>query len=260
MRGRPVDHASLGQFFVRRLKDGARTFDRDPATLPSPVDCLVQANSPVESGHVVEAKGRTYPIRDLLAGVGEDVELEGGHQLTLYLGPKDYHRITPLDARLVGAVPMRGERHSASRASSSAGRCSASTSGSSSASSPSTGPSSWSSWARSSSAGSASWASTRPTAARSILPAPSPAARRSDDSRWARPWSSSPRRGSCAPRPARPRARLRASVRPSATSARPRRVTAAGGAHRTRRPRAPRHRRGAARPRRARALRPGPRR
>ena len=113
MRGRPVDHASLGQFFVRHLKDGARTFDPDPATLPSPVDCLVQANSPVESGHVVEAKGRTYSIRDLLAGVGEDVELEGGHQLTLYLGPKDYHRIhSPLDARLVEAVPVRGERHS----------------------------------------------------------------------------------------------------------------------------------------------------
>ncbi|MEE2940205.1 MAG: archaetidylserine decarboxylase [Planctomycetota bacterium] len=113
MRGRPVDHASLGQFFVRRLKDGARTFDPDPAVLPSPVDCLVQASSPVESGHVVEAKGRTYPIRDLLAGVGADVDLEGGHQLTLYLGPKDYHRIhSPLDARHVEAVPVRGERHS----------------------------------------------------------------------------------------------------------------------------------------------------
>lgn len=113
MRDRPADHASLGHFFVRRLKDGVRTVDPRPDHLPSPVDCLVQANSPIDTGHVVEAKGRTYPIRDLLAGVGHDVDLEGGHQLTLYLGPKDYHRIhAPLDSKLVEAVHVPGERHS----------------------------------------------------------------------------------------------------------------------------------------------------
>ena len=113
MRGRPQDHASLGAFFVRRLKDGARTVDPDPERLPSPVDCMVQATSPVTNGMVLEAKERRYPIRTLLAGVGEDVDLDGGHQLTLYLGPKDYHRIhCPLDARLTEVVHVPGDRHS----------------------------------------------------------------------------------------------------------------------------------------------------
>ncbi len=113
MRGKPSDHGSLGSFFVRRLADGARVIDAARNRLPSPVDCAVQASSPVEQGAVVEAKGRTYPIRDLLAGVGEDVELEGGHQFTLYLGPKDYHRIhSPLDARLVESRHVTGARYS----------------------------------------------------------------------------------------------------------------------------------------------------
>lgn len=113
MRGRLRDHASLGAFFVRRLADGARPIETDPALMPSPVDALVQASSPVSEGEVVEAKGRRYPIRELLAGVGEDVDLEGGHQFTLYLGPKDYHRIhSPVDGRLIEARHVDGERHS----------------------------------------------------------------------------------------------------------------------------------------------------
>lgn len=113
MRGRPQDHASLGAFFVRRLAEGARPIEGDPALMPSPVDALVQASSPVSEGEVVEAKGRRYPIRELLAGVGEDVDLEGGHQFTLYLGPKDYHRIhSPVDGRLIEAQHVDGERFS----------------------------------------------------------------------------------------------------------------------------------------------------
>jgi phosphatidylserine decarboxylase len=113
MHGALRDHPSLGAFFVRRLREGARMVDPDLGTLPSPVDGLVQASSTVERGHVVEAKGRTYALRDLLAGVGEDVELEGGHQFTLYLGPKDYHRIhAPFDTTLVEARHVPGRRWS----------------------------------------------------------------------------------------------------------------------------------------------------
>lgn len=113
MRDRPQDLASLGSFFVRRLEPGLRRIEPDPGLLPSPVDSLVQASSHVSEGAVVEAKGRSYPIRELLGGVGDDVELEGGHQYTLYLGPKDYHRIhCPIDAELVEARHIDGERFS----------------------------------------------------------------------------------------------------------------------------------------------------
>ncbi|MEM9799435.1 MAG: archaetidylserine decarboxylase [Planctomycetota bacterium] len=114
MRGRTRDFGSLGAFFVRRLAEGARVVESDPGLLPSPVDALVQASSPVDAdGAVVEAKGRTYPVRDLLAGVLDDVDLVGGHQFTLYLGPRDYHRIhSPLDADLVESRHVAGERYS----------------------------------------------------------------------------------------------------------------------------------------------------
>ena len=113
MRGSARDYPSLGAFFVRRLVDGARSVDPAPGVLPSPVDSMIQACSPVDNGMVLEAKERRYPIRTLLAGVGEDVDLNGGHQFTLYLGPKDYHRIhCPLDARLTEVVHVPGDRHS----------------------------------------------------------------------------------------------------------------------------------------------------
>lgn len=113
MRGRFRDHPSLGAFFVRRLVPGARPIEEDPGLFPSPVDGTIQGVSPVTEGAVIEAKGRTYPVRELLAGVGEDVELEGGVQMTIYLGPKDYHRIhSPLDATLVETRHVPGERFS----------------------------------------------------------------------------------------------------------------------------------------------------
>lgn len=113
MRGQLRDHGSLGAFFVRRLKDGVRVIDADSGRMPSPVDSMIQAMSPVTEGAVIEAKGRTYPVRELLAGVGEEIDLEGGHQFTLYLGPKDYHRIhSPLDATLVESRHIAGDRFS----------------------------------------------------------------------------------------------------------------------------------------------------
>jgi len=86
-------YPSLGAFFVRRLRDGVRPLPSDPAALASPVDARVQARAPVEAGELLQAKGRPYPVRELLCGVGEDVELEGGWAWTLYLAPRDYHRI-----------------------------------------------------------------------------------------------------------------------------------------------------------------------
>jgi len=113
MRGAPRDHASLGAFFVRELREGARAIDPDPRALPSPVDGKVQASAPIAADQVVEAKGRTYPLRELLAGVGEGVALEGGHAFTLYLGPKDYHRIhAPLALKVVAARHLPGRRWS----------------------------------------------------------------------------------------------------------------------------------------------------
>ena len=57
------EHPSLGAFFVRRLKEGARPIERDPALIVSPVDGTVQSLSPLERGSMLQAKGKPYPVR-----------------------------------------------------------------------------------------------------------------------------------------------------------------------------------------------------
>lgn len=113
-RGPLEAYPSLGAFFIRRLVEGARPLDPDPEAVVSPVDGRFQAVGPIEGdGTTLQAKGRGYPVRELLAGVGEEVELAGGTALTIYLSPRDYHRIhTPCDARLTEARWIPGELHS----------------------------------------------------------------------------------------------------------------------------------------------------
>ena len=108
--GQPLDsHPSLGDFFTRPLRDGVRPVDPDPLALVSPVDGRVQRVGGIEGGRTLQAKGRDYAVRELLAGVGEDVDLEGGVAMTLYLSPSDYHRIhSPLACTLTEARWVRG--------------------------------------------------------------------------------------------------------------------------------------------------------
>ena len=106
-------YPSLGAFFVRELIEGARPVESDPGLLPSPVDGTVQALDEVSEGTLLQAKGRSYPVRALLGPVGEDIDLEGGFAWTIYLSPKDYHRIhSPETASLVESAHFPGARHS----------------------------------------------------------------------------------------------------------------------------------------------------
>lgn len=109
----PLDaYPSLGAFFVRRLNEGARPLC-EPGLLPSPVDGTVQEAGPIREGSVLQAKGRPYPLRELLGGVGADVALDGGYAWTLYLSPRDYHRVhAPESGRLTEARWILGARHS----------------------------------------------------------------------------------------------------------------------------------------------------
>ena len=108
-----AEFQSLTHFFVRHLKPDARPFPQDDAALPSPVDGAVQAITPIERGTTLQAKGRSYAVGDLAGTAADGLALDGGLAWTLYLSPRDYHRIhAPDDLELEYVHWLDGERYS----------------------------------------------------------------------------------------------------------------------------------------------------
>jgi len=90
----PDHYKTFNQFFTRSLKDGARVVNGTDRQLCSPVDGRVSQLGPISEGTIVQAKGRNYSVSDLLGGRESDVStFVNGTFATLYLSPRDYHRI-----------------------------------------------------------------------------------------------------------------------------------------------------------------------
>lgn len=109
---RPLaEYESFLDFFTRRLKPGRRPqAPAVPGGINSPVDGRFAASGRVEEGTLVQAKGLPYRLDELLAGDPRTPLFEGAAYLTLYLAPRDYHRIhVPLEGRCVSASRVEGE-------------------------------------------------------------------------------------------------------------------------------------------------------
>jgi len=95
------EYESLGDFFTRGLREGARVIDDDPRAIISPCDGVIAARGIAEAGALVQAKGRNYRLADLVADDDFAARLTGGAYTTIYLSPRDYHRVhTPVNARI----------------------------------------------------------------------------------------------------------------------------------------------------------------
>jgi phosphatidylserine decarboxylase len=105
----PVDaYPSLQEFFTRALRDGARPIEGGPEVLVSPCDGTWGAAGPIDGGTLLQVKGRTYRVRDLLGDVDAADAYEGGYFATFYLSPRDYHRLhmpTAGRIRRLGYIP-----------------------------------------------------------------------------------------------------------------------------------------------------------
>lgn len=84
----------LNAFFTRSLKPGVRPFDEDVNNWLCPVDGAVSQAQKIEHGRVFQAKGHDYSLLELVGG-DEDMAaaFDNGRFATLYLSPRDYHRI-----------------------------------------------------------------------------------------------------------------------------------------------------------------------
>ncbi|MDF1566277.1 MAG: archaetidylserine decarboxylase [Deltaproteobacteria bacterium] len=105
----PADFPTFGEFFIRELQPGAREIEGGPGTPVSPCDGTVGAFGRIEDGQLIQAKGRTYPLDRFLGGEGREVPFLEGHFLTIYLSPRNYHRVhAPLAGRISEAVHVPG--------------------------------------------------------------------------------------------------------------------------------------------------------
>lgn len=104
------EYPNLVEFFIRRLKPGLRPVDERLTSVVSPVDGKVSQVGPIREGQIVQAKGTSYTVADLLGGDTERARrYEGGTFLTVYLSPTDYHRIhTPLAGRVTAYTYVPG--------------------------------------------------------------------------------------------------------------------------------------------------------
>jgi len=114
----PQDYPTLNDFFVRELKDSARLIDQDKNSIVSPVDGMVSVTGSLRADSLIQAKGLTYTLDDLLAtDVSESASYIDGRFATLYLAPYNYHRVhAPFDSELVAARYVPGDLFSVNAA------------------------------------------------------------------------------------------------------------------------------------------------
>ncbi|MCX7149746.1 MAG: archaetidylserine decarboxylase [Rhodocyclales bacterium] len=104
-----ASYASFNDFFTRPLKTGARPLA--PADFICPVDGAISQFGAIERDQIFQAKGHHYSTTALVGGDGELAgHFRDGSFATLYLSPKDYHRIhMPCDGRLLRMIHVPGD-------------------------------------------------------------------------------------------------------------------------------------------------------
>lgn len=104
-----ASYASFNDFFTRALKDGARPLA--DADLICPVDGAISQFGPIAKDQVFQAKGHTYSTTALVGGdAAAAARFDDGYFATLYLSPRDYHRIhMPCAGELTRMVHVPGD-------------------------------------------------------------------------------------------------------------------------------------------------------
>jgi phosphatidylserine decarboxylase len=105
----PRSYACFNAFFTRALRDGARPVEQ--ADLVCPADGAVSQLGNIEDRRIFQAKGQSFSCLELLGGdVERAMEFDGGKFATIYLSPRDYHRVhMPLGGRLTSTCYIPGQ-------------------------------------------------------------------------------------------------------------------------------------------------------
>ncbi|MCL2918425.1 archaetidylserine decarboxylase [Shewanella litorisediminis] len=111
LHSNPEAYKTFNDFFTRELKPGLRPIDQGKDIMVHPVDGAVSQLGPIEDGRIFQAKGHHYSALALLGGQADDAaRFEEGDFATIYLAPKDYHRIhMPIKGTLSKMTYVPGE-------------------------------------------------------------------------------------------------------------------------------------------------------
>lgn len=106
-----LDHyRSFNAFFTRELKPGSRPLDPDPQAVICPCDGRISELGAISDDRIFQAKGQDYPLHGLLAEDPASEALRDGVFCTIYLSPRDYHRVhMPLDGTLQRMTYVPGD-------------------------------------------------------------------------------------------------------------------------------------------------------
>ncbi|WP_394172189.1 archaetidylserine decarboxylase [Thalassotalea litorea] len=105
------DYKTFNDFFTRELKGGMRPINPDVAEICYPVDGAISQQGDIVDDQIIQAKGFNYSLQTLLGGEASTAEpFQQGKFSTIYLAPKDYHRIhMPITGTLREMIYIPGE-------------------------------------------------------------------------------------------------------------------------------------------------------
>jgi len=102
-------YPNFNAFFTRALKAGARLPDPDPDAILSPADGRISQAGAIDHGRIFQAKGFDFGTGELLADDARAAPFHDGSFATIYLSPRDYHRVhMPLAGELVETAHVPG--------------------------------------------------------------------------------------------------------------------------------------------------------
>ncbi len=104
----PAAYATFNEFFTRALRPGARPLAA--SGLLCPADGAISQFGAIDGDRIIQAKGHDYRTVALLGGdAALAAHFHGGHFATIYLSPRDYHRVhMPCDGRLLRMIHVPG--------------------------------------------------------------------------------------------------------------------------------------------------------
>ncbi|HUB90236.1 MAG TPA: archaetidylserine decarboxylase [Dyella sp.] len=105
----PLAYPHFNAFFTRKLRPDARRADAAPGALISPADGRISQAGPIVDGRIFQAKGQSYTAAELLGDETAAAPYRNGRFVTIYLSPRDYHRVhMPLQGKLKETVHIPG--------------------------------------------------------------------------------------------------------------------------------------------------------